>query len=294
MKTVPAKKLIHPMKAPSMWFGADYTLNIYRGCSHGCIYCDSRSDCYHVDHFDTVHVKEEALQKIRNELACKRKAGVISTGAMSDPYNPLEEKLELTRHSLELMSAYGFGVFLTTKAALMARDKDVLREIAQFSPVLLAFTITTADDILCKKIEKNVSVTSERLEAMAILSNEGLVTGALMTPLLPWINDTEENIGQILEDVKAAGGKFVYSSFGLTMRDGQREFFYDGLDQEFPELRSSYEKRYGLRYQCSSPRAKILAKFFQEKCTQLGLLYEMPAIIHLYRGKYKNEPISFF
>lgn len=294
METIPAKKMIFPTKSPDMWFGGDYNLNIYRGCSHGCIYCDSRSSCYQIENFDTIRVKEEALLKIRDELSHKRKLGVISSGAMSDPYNPLEKKLELTRHSLELMSAYGFGTFLTTKSTLIERDVDVLGEIAEFSPVLVAFTLTTADDALCKKIEQRVEVTSERLRAMALLSNAGIPTGALLMPLLPWINDTEENVGEILRGVKEAGGKFVYPAFGLIMRDGQREFFYEKLEEEFPGLQEKYKKAFGLRYQCSSPKAKKLWFFFKKECDRLGLLYEMPAIIRCYRQKYKNEQFSFF
>lgn len=294
MEMVPAKKMIHPMKSPDMWFGADYTLNIYRGCSHGCIYCDSRSDCYHVENFDTVKVKEDALQKIRNELSKKVKTGVISTGAMSDPYNPLEKKLELTRHSLELMAAYGFGTFLTTKSPLIQRDVDVLKEIACFAPALTAMTITTAEDDLCQKVEQRVAPTSERLGAMEELAIAGIITGAFMMPLLPWINDTKENIKSVLERVQKAGGKFVFPALGLTMREGQREYFYQKLDQEFPDLRKKYEKQFGFRYQCSSPKAKSLWNFFAQECDRLGLLYDMKAITHLYKNQYKKEQISFF
>lgn len=147
---IPAKTIVTKTKSPE-WFGMDYNMNIYKGCCHGCIYCDSRSECYHVENFDKVRAKENALQIIRDDLRRKVKKGVIGTGAMSDPYNPFEEKLCLTRHALELVDAYEFGIAIATKSPLITRDADILSGIKEHSPVLCKITITTADDELSKK-----------------------------------------------------------------------------------------------------------------------------------------------
>ncbi|MCL2673993.1 MAG: radical SAM protein, partial [Defluviitaleaceae bacterium] len=203
MLTVPAKTIVTRVKKPSSWFGAEYNMNIYRGCSHGCIYCDSRSECYRNFDFDTVKVKEDALRIIRDELRKKAKSGVIGTGAMSDPYNPLEQELQLTRHSLELINAFGFGVAIDTKSPLVTRDIDILQDIKQHSPVIVKLTVTTDDGGLCKKLEPNVATSSERFAAIKTLSDNGIYAGVLMMPILPFINDTDENISAIVTNAKA-------------------------------------------------------------------------------------------
>ena len=164
MEYVPAKTIVTKTKSSADWFGIDYNMNIYRGCCHGCIYCDSRSDCYGIDQFDKVRVKEDALRIIRDELRRKVKKGVVGTGAMSDPYNPFEQESELTRHALELIDAFGFGAAVATKSALLKRDMDVLLGIKEHSPVICKVTVTTTDNHLAKKIEPHVSLPSERLE----------------------------------------------------------------------------------------------------------------------------------
>lgn len=165
MEEVKAVSILHRNKT-SGWFGTDYNMNLYRGCCHGCIYCDSRSDCYGIGDFDSVRCKANSLEILRDELRRKVHTGVIGTGAMSDPYNPYEEKALLTRHALELIDAYGFGCAVLSKSALMTRDIDIFLSIKEHSPMMCKLTVTTADDELCKKLEPNVSVSSERFEAL--------------------------------------------------------------------------------------------------------------------------------
>jgi len=290
--TIPAKSIVYKTKSPDEWFGLDYNMNIYRGCSHGCIYCDSRSDCYKVTDFDTVKVKENALQIIRDDLRRKVKTGVIGTGSMSDPYNPLEQELKLTRHSLELINAFNFGVSIITKSALVARDADILQDIKTHSPTLVQFTVTTADDELCRKIEPNVSSTTERLEAMRKLADAGIFCGVMMIPILPFVNDTEENIIGILRMAKEAGAKFVFTYMGMTLRQGNREYFYNRLDEFLPQVKEKYIKQFGFRYNCPSPNIKKLWEIYKAECERLGLLYEMKAIIHHYKAGYGERQLS--
>ena len=292
MQTVPAKTIITRTKN-SQWFGADYNMNIYRGCSHGCIYCDSRSDCFRIDNFDTVKPKGAALQIVRDELRRKVKTGVIATGSMSDPYNPLERELKLTRNALELINAYGFGVAIATKSPLVSRDADVLREIKSHSPALVKVTVTTANEALCKKIEPNVAASSERFEAVRTLAGSGICCGVLLMPILPFINDSEENIREIVSRAADAGAAFVYGAMGMTLRAGNREYYYQKLDQSFGGVREKYIARYGERYSCPSPRAKRLWEAFASQCEKLGLLYEMKAIVARYRMGYGDGQMIF-
>ncbi len=295
MKTVPAKTILQKNKT-SDWFGNDYNMNLYRGCCHGCIYCDSRSECYRVENFDTVRAKENALTILRDELRRKVRSGVIGTGAMSDPYNPFEEKELLTRHSLELISAYDFGITVITKSPLITRDTDIYKEIADHSPVLCKMTVTTADDELCKLIEPNVSVSSERFNALANLSDSGIFTGMTLMPILPFINDTEDNIRRIVRTAHECGVRCIYPFFGVTLRTNQREYFFNELDKKFPDfgLREQYIKRYGNRYECVSPNVKKLWKLFVEECERLGILYNMKSIISAYKMGYGDTQLSFF
>lgn len=288
METVPAKTIVTKTKKPSAWFGAEYNMNIYRGCSHGCIYCDSRSTCYQDPSFSTVKIKENALQIIRDDLRRKARKGVIATGSMSDPYNPLERGLRLTRNALELINAYGFGVAVASKSALVTRDIDVLSDIEAHSPVIVQITITTADDGLSRVIEPSVSTASERFDALRQLSGAGIFCGVLMMPILPFINDTEENIAGILEKAKKAGARFVYPSFGMTLRSGNREYYYEKLDEFFPQIKQKYVKAYGNRYSCTSRKAKKLWDLFVGLCGEYGLMYGMKGITQTYRHGYAS------
>lgn len=294
METVPAKTIVTNAKAPSAWFGARYMMNIYRGCCHGCIYCDSRSECYRVEDFDTVHAKENALAIIRSDLNRKTRSGVVATGAMSDPYNPFERETELTRHALELISAYGFGAAIATKSDLICRDIDVLREIHANAPVLCKMTVTTTDDALAKKIEPRAPSPTQRFDALARLAQAGLPTCILLMPVLPWLTDSEENIRAIVRSAKEAGVMGIYPAFGVTMRDRQRAHLYEALDREFPGLREKYAARYGTRYSCGVPRAKALWHLFSTACDQAGLFYHMRDIIRRYQRGYGDGQLSLF
>lgn len=280
----------------SGWFGYDYNMNIYRGCCHGCIYCDSRSDCYGVENFDEVSVKQDALRLIRDELRRKVHRGVVGTGAMSDPYNPFEEELELTRHSLELLDAFGFGVGIATKSPLITRDMDILTSISEHSPALAKITVTTADDKLAGKLEKNAPLPSERIQAAAKLSEAGIYTGILLMPVLPFLEDSEENILSVVKAAKESGARFIYAYFGVTLRDNQRDWFYRQLEKEFPGegLAERYRKKYQNRYQCLSPDSRRLWKLFTAECEKCRILYRMEDIIYSYKRSCKQRQMSLF
>ena len=213
MDYIVAKSIISGYRESNNWFGINYNMNIYKGCNHGCIYCDSRSKCYGINNFESVRAKENSLEIIRRELKSKRKKGVVGTGAMSDPYNPFEKRLSLTRSALEIIDNTGFGVAIATKSDLIIRDIDILTRIKKHSPVLCKITITTAEDDLCRKIEPSVIVTSKRFDAVKKLSENGIYTGILLMPILPFINDTEENIINIIRLAKESGAKFIYPNF---------------------------------------------------------------------------------
>lgn len=293
MLTIPCKTILQRNKSTE-WFGNDYNMNLYRGCCHGCIYCDSRSECYHVEDFDTVRVKENCLPILRDELRRKVRTGVIGTGAMSDPYNPFEEKELVTRHALELIDAFDFGVTVITKSALIVRDTDIYNSIAEHSPVLCKMTITTADNSLCRLIEPNVSVSSERFEALAKMSDSGLFTGITLMPVLPFIEDTEDNILKIVKTAHECRVKIIYPAFGMTLRMNQRDHYYEKLDALFPGLSDKYRSRYGERYNCTSPNAKKLWKVFAAECEKYGILYSMKEIIRAYKFGYGDSQLSFF
>lgn len=295
MEYVAARHLLHRSKSTE-WFGTDHTMNIYRGCCHGCLYCDSRSDCYQIDGFDTVRAKADALRVLRDDLARKVRPAFICTGSMSDPYNPFEEELELTRHALELIDAYGCGVAIATKSDLIVRDIDVLTSIQDHSPVICKLTVTTADDALAAKIEPNAPPPARRLAALEKLAGAGLFAGVLLMPVLPFLEDSGENVLSVVEGVAGAGAKFIYPAFGVTMRQGQREFFLDGLERAFPGqgLKERYLRQYGDRYQCASPRARTLWRVFTEACRKRGILYDMKSIIRAATLGYGDRQITFF
>ena len=293
MEYIPAKTIVYHDKSKD-WFAGDYKMNIYKGCDHGCIYCDSRSDCYQVENFDTIRAKQNALTIIRDDLRRKIKPGVVVTGAASDPYNRFEEELCLSRHALELINAYGFGAGIATKSPLVARDGDILADITSHSPVIIKMTITCADDELCRKIEPHVAPSSQRFAALRTLADKGLYTGILMMPLLPGLTDNADNVRAIIHQAKAAGARFIYPAFGLTMRSGQREYLYRQLDRLFPGMREQYQKRYGERYYCPSPQAKKLHAIFVKDCDELGLLHRMSDIVKSYRMGYGDNQLTFF
>lgn len=294
MRFVPVKTILSAYSEGNSWFGDNYNMNIYRGCCHGCIYCDSRSECYQVDNFDEVRAKENTLSILERELRTKRKKGIVGTGAMSDPYNPFEAKYKLTGGALELIDKYGFGASVLTKSDLVIRDIDIFKRIRSHSPAVVKFTITTYDDELCRKIEPNVTPSSKRFDAIRKISGAGIFTGIHMWPMLPFINDTEENVKLIVKAAAESGASFVSPYFGVTLRQNQRLYFYEQIDRLFPGAKQKYISTYGNQYECSCPYERELYSVFKEECKRYGLLYKMSDIRERLKSKYKNEQISLF
>ena len=293
MDYIPAKQILIRNKSTA-WFGTDHTVNLYRGCPHGCIYCDSRSDCYRIGDFGRVRAKENALPLLRDELARKVRPGFVGLGSMSDPYNPFEEELQLTRHALELLDAYGFGAAIATKSDLIARDIDVLRCMRDHVPVLCKITVTTTDEALAAQVEPNAPAPARRLAAVKALAGAGIFTGLLLMPVLPFLEDSVENVLAVAEAAAAAGARFVYPAFGMTLRQGQREHYYRALDRRFPGLSERYQRQYGPRYECPSPRAKELWAALSRRCGELGLLCRMRDITAACQRGYADRQLSFF
>ena len=272
MEPIQVKSLLTPVKAgPEEFYHADWNMNLYRGCSHGCVYCDSRSACYRIERFDTIRPKADALTLLERELRSKRRSGVITMGAMSDPYNPLEAPLQLTRGALALMKRYGFGAAFTTKSALCARDAALLSEISQRAPVCARLTVTCADDELCHLLEPNVSVTSERFAALRQLASAGVYAGVWLNPVLPFLTDTEDNLRRIVRMTAESGGRFVVCFFGMTLRTGNREYYFDALQRLFPGLRECYTQTYGNAYELAARNAGALHAAFTDECRKYGL-----------------------
>ena len=295
MEFVKAKTILTKVKDGSEWYGVDYNMNLYRGCSHGCIYCDSRSDCYHIGNFDIVKGKENMLHILESELSKKRLKGVVGIGSMSDTYNPMEIKYQQTRVALQLISKYGFGVSIDTKSDLILRDIDLLKEINSKNNVIVKFTITTPDDNLSKIIEPNVCVSSKRLEAIKKLNDNGIFAGIMMNPVLPFITDKEDDIKKLVKLANEYDAKFIHTYMGMTLRENQRVYYFDKLDEKFPGLKEKYIKTYGDRYNCLVPNYKQLYKVFADECDKYGILYKMNDIIRAYKKKSTNdEQISLF
>lgn len=278
-----AKQVLFPNKSPRSWFGVDYQLNLYRGCTHGCIYCDSRSECYQNEPFDVVHYKGNAIELLSHELANKPKHRIIGFGSMSDPYNPLEHDLELTRKALDMIHFHRHGVVMLTKSADVVRDIPLFKQIQLHSPMVVMMTVTTANDAMQKKIEPFVSSTTDRFRAIAKLTNEGIPCGVMMMPIVPFVNDTVENVEAIVRKAKEARASFVYPSFGMTLRDKQRDYFYEQIEKTFPGLKNVYMDTFGERYSCQSPHAPELKKAFVFECRRQKLMYGMNDIVQFIR-----------
>lgn len=265
-------------------------MNIYRGCTHGCIYCDSRSECYGFTHaFEDIEVKENAPELLEEKLRSKRKKCMIGTGAMCDPYMHCEEELMLTRKCLELIDQYGFGVTVQTKSNMILRDLDLLKKINEQSKAVVQITVTTYDDALCKIVEPNVCVTSERIKVLEEMQKQGIPTVVWLSPILPYINDTEENIRGILDACVRTGVKgIICFSMGLTLRAGDREYYYDALDKHFPGLKQRYQREFGYAYELPSPKQKALNQLFVKKCKEAGILYR-PDDVFAYMREFPEE-----
>ena len=283
---------MHYVKAKSI-LSSKNGMNLYRGCSHRCIYCDSRSACYRINHdFEDIEVKENAPELLEDALRRKRKRCMIGTGSMSDPYIPLEASLEYTRKALLIIEKYGFGAALQTKSDRVLRDLDILKRISGKAKAVVQMTLTTSDDDLCRKIEPCVSTTGERFQTLKILRDEGIPTVVWLCPILPYINDTEENILRILEmcaEARVVG--VICFGMGLTLREGNREYFCRQLDIHFPNLKERYIREFGERYVVSSPREGELFRLFHRFCESNGIMHDNDGIFeYLCRFEEKNAP----
>ena len=272
-------------------------MNIYRGCLHGCIYCDSRSLCYQMNHkFEDIEVKANAVGLLENTLRRKRNKCMIGTGAMSDPYMPIEEKLGNMRKCLEVIERYGFGVTMITKSTKVLRDLDLLKKINEKSKCVVQMTLTTYDEDLCRIVEPNVETTYERFRALEILHDNGIPTVVWLCPILPFINDTEENIRGILDYcVRAKVKGIINFDMGVTLRDGNREYFYKKLDEHFPGLKEKYIRMYGNSYQLSSPNSRQLNMIYKSECIKNGIMWDVNECfeyLNKYEDKYGGEQIS--
>ena len=255
--------------------GKEIGMNIYRGCSHGCIYCDSRSLCYQFTHpFEDIEVKQNAPELLEKALKSKRKKCMIGTGAMSDPYMHCEERLRLTRRCLEVIEQYGFGVAVQTKSDRILRDIDLLDAIHRKGKCVVQMTLTTYDDALCRLVEPNVCNTRRRIEVLEAFRTRGIPTVVWMTPILPYINDTEQNVLQIMRACAEVGVKgIICFDMGLTLRQGDREYYYAALDRHFPGLKKKYVQQYANRYEVPSPNRERLMQVFREFCEAEGILW---------------------
>lgn len=261
-------------KAAKGILSAKNGMNLYRGCSHGCIYCDSRSKCYQISHdFEDIEVKENAVELLENTLRHKRKKCMIGTGAMTDPYIPLELELGHMRKCLELIEEYGFGVSILTKSDRILRDLDILKRIHEKTKCVVQMTMTTYDEDLCKIIEPKVCTTKRRYEVLKIMQDSGIPTVVWLTPILPFLNDTKENLNGILDYCEDAGVYGIMSfGMGLTLREGNREYFYEKLDRFFPGMKETYISTYGNQYELPSPNSGELRKLFKERCREHSIV----------------------
>lgn len=250
-------------------------MNIYRGCTHGCIYCDSRSRCYQMEHaFEDIEVKQNAPELLERALRSKRSPCMIGTGSMCDPYMHCEDTLQLTRQCLEIIDRHGFGLAIQTKSDRILRDLDLLKSIHRKAKCVVQMTLTTADETLCRIIEPHVSTTAERMRTLEILRDEGIPTVVWLSPILPFINDTRENIAAILDMcVRAKVHGIICFGMGVTLREGSREHFYAALDRHFPGMKHRYAATYGLAYELSSPHHDELMHMFHATCAQHGILH---------------------
>ena len=272
-------------------------MNLYRGCAHGCVYCDSRSTCYRFTHpFEDIEVKQNAPELLEDILKKRRRKVVISTGSMSDPYQPCERELRLTRRCLELIDRYGFGASVITKSDLVLRDLELFDRINRKAKSVLQMTLTIADDAMSRILEPNVCTTTRRYEVLKEFQRLQIPTVVWMTPILPFLTDSEENLRTILDYCFDAGVKGIVSfGAGMTLRDGNREYFYRALDRHFPGLSDTYRKRYGSAYEASSPNSEALIRILHEECEKHGVLHD-PDDCFRYIAEFpgQNDQLSLF
>ena len=267
-------------------------MNLYRGCRHGCIYCDSRSACYRMEHpFEDIEVKQNALILLEDALRRKRRPCMIATGSMSDPYTPPEEELRYTRRALELILQYGFGMTLLTKSGLVLRDLDLLQRINSQTKCVVQMTLTTWEESLCRILEPNVSTTTERFAALMKLKEAGIPTVVWLCPILPFLNDTAENINRLLDCCEQAGVRgIVQFGMGVTLRQGNREYFYRQLDRHFPGLKERCIGTYGNAYVLESPNSRKLLELLHRRCRDAGILHDNPSVFRYLQEMEIKQP----
>jgi len=271
-----AKTILNSVKQPDTYFGLKYNLNLYRGCQHQCIYCDSRSECYQIENFADIQVKINAVDLLADALPRKRVRGTIGFGSMNDPYMPVEKQYQLCRRALNVIAQYQFPVHIITKSDLVLRDLDLLQQINLDTHAAISFTITAADDALARQLEPGAPPSSARFEAMRILAEAGIHTGITMMPILPFIEDTEENIIQLVELAHQNGAGYILPSFGMTLRAGSRDWYYEQLDKRFPGIKPKYIRQFGERYECGSPNRRKLNEVFKGLTTKYQIPTQMP------------------
>jgi len=272
-------------------------MNLCRGCTHGCIYCDSRSACYPMQHgFEDIEVKRNAPRILEDQLRRKRRPCMIGTGSMCDPYIPLEEELRVTRQCLELIERYGFGLTILTKSARILRDSDILKTINAKTKCVVQMTLTTFDEDLCRIVEPNVSTTRERFAVLEVMRDAGIPTVVWLSPILPFINDTEENLRGLLDYcIRARVRGILCFGFGMTLREGDREYYYAKLDEHFPGMKEKYIRTFGNSYECRSPNNNRLWGMYEDVCTRHGILYQPEDVFgYLHRFETKQQQLSLF
>ncbi len=249
-------------------------MNLYRGCTHGCIYCDSRSRCYQFSHsFEDIEVKQNAAELLEKALRSRRKKCMVGTGSMCDPYMHCEEQLQLTRKCLEIIDRYEYGLAIQTKSDRILRDLDLLKSIHKKAKCVVQMTLTTCDEELCRILEPNVCTTRDRVKVLRICRDNGIPTVVWLSPILPFINDTRENIEGILDyciEAKVYG--IIHFGMGMTLREGSREYFYAALDRHFPGMKEKYSEKYGYAYEISSDKNRELTDLFRRKCKENGIV----------------------
>lgn len=275
IQEIHAKVLLNRVPQPDNWFGLRYNMNLYRGCQHQCIYCDSRSECYQIEDFSDVQVKVNAVELLKKELASKRIKGTIGTGSMNDPYMPLEKQYNLTGQALEVIRQFRFPVHIITKSDFVLKDLETLQEINEVYTAV-SFSITTSDDELGKQIEPGAPLVSARYQAMEILAEHGILTGLVMMPVLPFLEDNVENITALVTKAHNSGAAYIIPSFGVSLRAGSRDYYYQKLEQRFSGVREQYQQRFGNMYHCPVNDVDRLWDVFTDLCDKYGLTTAIP------------------
>ena len=293
MKEIIAKQILIPSKTPHEWFDIHYNMNLYRGCLHGCIYCDSRSACYQLNDFEEIELKVNALDILRTELASKQKKTTIGTGSMSDPYNIYEAKMLYTRQDLELLSEFNFPVHINTKSNLILRDIDILQKINQRTHASVAISFSTMDDSLAAKLEPGAPSPSERIMALKALNEAGIYAGILYMPVLPFITDNIISVTNMIDKAAEAGAKYIISWFGVSLREGSRDYFYEQLSKLDEKLVDLYKSTYGNSYSCNSPDHEKLWETLINLCREKGIAYRMADVMTYSKMNY-IEQLSLF